>query len=296
MCRSKAALTAALLSTQFVTAPSEAQESRGQLSIAYQTIHIDGFQSSIGKLPIGTADTESIDVEVNFELNDRWRLTAGVPLIRKRYRGPAPHVPAALDPPRDDEFIDDGSYHTELQDLRVGLHYLLQTERVMIEPFFLISVPASDYPFFAHAAVGQNLDRLEIGTVFFYTPPLSDVYVRGTPAYQFVEKTLGVSINHWRLDLEVGYFFTPKLTGRLFVMIKEGNGLVFPDDFPPPRTGELWHQHDRLVRHNYRNAGIGVDYALNERIGLSFSAMTMIHGEQVHDMRNTLTVGMTRSF
>lgn len=279
-----------------ISASGFAQESRGHVSLSYQNIRIDGFQSSIGKLPIGETDTHSLAVEVDFELNDRWRLSAGLPLIRKRYRGPGPHVPVALVPPSNDEFIDDGSYHTEFQDLHVGLHYVLRSDDVTLEPFIAFGIPASDYPFFGHAAVGQNLDRLELGSLLAFSPALSDFYFRAIPAYQFVEETLGVNIDHWKLDLEVGYFFTPRIAGRLFVMFKDGDGLVFPDDFPPPRTDERWHQHDRMVKHNYRNAGIGADYAVNEQLSLSLSVMTMIHAEQVHDMRHTLTVGMTRAF
>ncbi len=287
-----------LILASLLTAAGMAGESagHGQVSIDYQYIHIDGFRSSVGTGNIGTTDTHAVNLEVHYSLNDKWSISAGIPLITKRYRGGVPHDPAAISPAPDAEFIDDGDYHTEFQDWHFGVRYLAHSGRLSIEPFAALGVPSHDYPFFAHAAVGQNLWKLEIGASFTYLPPLSDFYIRLDPGYVFVEETLGVNIDHWRIHTELGYYLRQNLTVRGFAIIKEGNGLDFPEDFPPPRNDEFWYNHDRMVRHNFINAGIGLDWAINRDYVVSFSAMKMVHAEQVHKMDRAFTLGVTRGF
>ena len=269
----------------------------GYFAATYQFIHTDGFQASTGELPAGTTDTHVLNLDFGYHLTDKWFATLGIPLIRKRYQGGSPHDPSQLDPPRDSEFIDDGSYHTNFQDWYLKLSYLAWNDRSWrIEPFAALGVPSNDYPFFAASAVGQNLTEFEIGADVNYTPAISDAWYRVELAYVFVEKTLGVSVNHWLVNAEAGYFFSPRWSGRLFMLLKKGDGLDFPDDFPPPRTGEQWYQHDRLVKHNYLNVGAGINWFINERYSLNFSALKTVDADQVFPVEYAYTVGMAYSF
>lgn len=65
------------------------------------------------------------------------------------------------------------------------------------------------------------------------------------------------------------------MSGRIFFLLKDGNGLDFPDDFPTPRTDERWYQHDRMVKHNYMNVGVGLDRGINEKYSLSSATMAL---------------------
>jgi hypothetical protein len=269
----------------------------GHISVGYQYISVDGFKASTGTLEIGTTDTHSLFFELDYNVTDRLSLNAGLPLIRKRYQGPFPHSVAGLDPPNDTApFIDGGRYRTEWQDFRFGARYLARSGPLQIEPYITVEVPSNDYPFYANAAVGQNVNKLDLGADFIYVPPISDAFYGLEIGYVFVEETLGVNIDHWRVNASAGYFFGPRLSGRVFLLLKKGNGLVFPDDFPTPRTDERWYQHDRMVRHNYMNVGVGLDWALNEKYALSTSVMTMTWAEQVHIMDYAAGVTLTRSF
>ena len=107
---------------------------------------------------------------------------------------------------------------------------------------------------------------------------------------------IGQSISHWRLSLTGGYQFRNGLSARVFLMGKEGDGLEFPDDFPPPRDTDLWYKHDRLVKHSYVNAGVGLDVKLSPVYGLSISVMRMIHADQVHIMKYAASVTVSRNF
>lgn len=286
----------------YCSGPAHADESsragHGQVTISYQRIHVDGFEADSGKIPIGSVDTHALNVELEYHLTDRWTVGAGIPFIRERYKGGFPHDPLALDPPRTDvENIDQGDWNQGFQDFHLALRYLAKaTGRLRIEPYLVAGLPSNDYPFFGHAAIGQNLWRVEPGAAFTYIPPISDAYYRLVLGYSFVEETLGVSIDHWNIRAEAGYFFNQRLSGRIFVLHKDGDGLVFPDDFPPPRTDERWYQHDRMIRHNFTNVGIGIDWSMNDRYRLSSSVLTMTRAEQVHTVDYAFTVGLGYSF
>ncbi len=70
----------------------------------------------------------------------------------------------------------------------------------------------------------------------------------------------------------------------------------WPEDFPQPRNTDLWCKHDRLLRHNYVNAGIGVDWRFDRKQSLSFAIMHMIEAEQVHIMDIAASLTFARSF
>jgi hypothetical protein len=294
--RACAAALSFVIPISVVSAAEESRKGHGQFSVAYQYISVDGYESSIGEIDIGTTDTHTLFFDVDYYLTDRWSIEVGLPVIRKRYTGTFPHSVSGLDPPNNTApFIDDGQYRTEFQDLILGVRYLALEGWLSIEPFMRLGVPSSDYPFYAHAAVGQNVNRLDVGVDFTYIPPLSDAFFRLGVSHVFVEETLGVSIDHWRLNGDAGYIFAPGLSGRVFFMLKSGDGLTFPDDFPS-RTDERWYQHDRLVKHNYMNVGLGLDWALDENYSLSASVMTMTWAEQVHIVDYSTSVSLTRSF
>lgn len=292
----RSALLICLLLTSLPPTLCAAEVERGYFAASYQYIRTDGFEATTGKLDVGTTDTHSLNLEFGYHFAERWAVAVGIPLIRKRYRGPVPHDPRLLDPPRDSQFIDDGRYHTDFQDWFFKLSYLAREGVLRIEPFAALGVPSNDYPFFGASAVGQNLNKLDVGAEFTYTPPISDAWYRLDLSYVFVEETLGVNIDHWRIHAEAGYFFSPRWSGRIFVLAKEGNGLNFPDNFPPPRTGERWYQHDRMVKHNYVNAGVGVGWMFDPRYRLSISALTTVHGDQVFPVDYAFTIGISRSF
>jgi len=276
----------------------DSPEDRFHFYVGYQFISVDGYQATAGKVDIGDIDTHTIDVEIEYDLGERWTLIGSLPWVRKRYRGPFPHEPLTIIPPRtDSEFIDDGSYHSSFMDFHLGAKYLAKSAPAYtISPFVFFGTPSNDYTFFGNAAVGQQLDRLEVGTEVAFRPHFNNFYFQWAISHVFVEETLGVSVDHWKFDTTVGYFVNPNLSVRLFVMVKEGDGLAFPDDFPLPRNDESWFQHDRTIRHNYANAGLGVDWQFNGQNVVSLSVMKMIHADQVHTIDHAMTMGFSRSF
>lgn len=292
-------LVFAVLCFQSVTveATEESRAGSGSIALSYQFQTADSLQSTQGEIYIGPVDSHTLNLQLTYFLTDRWTVVAGIPYVRRRYIGDLQHDPLKLDPPRPDvENVDQGDWNSAFQDFFAGLSYLAYNSRTFeVEPHLFVGIPSHGYPFFGNAAVGQNQKRLEIGSSFRYAPGLSDAYYGIDISYAFVEQVLGNNVNHWRINAEAGYFFTPRFAGRAFALVKEGNGLDFPDDFPS-RTDENWYQHDRTVKHNYVIAGLGFDWAMSGDYHVSTSLMTMTHAYIIHVMDYAVDITLSRAF
>ncbi len=290
-----------LLTLSVNAAEAESRKGSGQVVLTYQFNSTDGFESSIGELPIGSIDTHVMNIELQYALTDRLTIIAGLPYVRKRYNnGPLPHDPMLLVPPRPYiENVDLGDWNTGFQDFNIGAKYRLIEGAFSVSPFAYLGVPSNEYPFYGNAAIGQQLTRLQLGSSLMWYPGLSNAYYSADIGYVFVEETLGVSVNYWNIRAEAGYQFTPRLTGRLFGLWKKGSGNSVPDNypgFPTQLTDELWYQHDRMLKHNYMNIGIGIDWALNDNYSISSNYMEMIWEDQVNILEYAFTLSLARSF
>ncbi len=266
----------------------------GAFTLSYQYFDAEEFHFEGEALFIGDLRTESLLLELEYALTARWTVHAALPLMRARYRGPDQvHVPATMEPPNDTApYVDDGEYHGGLQDWRFGVHYLVATDPVRFEPYLNVFVPTHDYPHFGWAVIGQNLWKVELGTELLWFPPWSDAWGRTSLSHVFVEETLGQSVDHWILNVEAGYFWTPAVATSAFVEIKRGDGTV---DFPS-MTDERWYQHDRMSEHEYEIAGVGVDWALGDRYLVSLSTFRSFGGNTVTLIDTAVTVGVTTFF
>jgi hypothetical protein len=281
-----------------IAADEESRAGSAVVSVSYQYQTADSIQVTTGEVYIGPVDTHSINLDVAYFLTDRWTLHAGIPYIRRRYQGTNQHDPLLLDPPRPYiENVDQGDWNSSFQDFFFGASYLaFDSPTFTIEPHVFLGLPSHDYPFFGNAAVGQNQSRIEIGSSFTFSPGLSDAYYGLNISYAFVEQVLNTNINHLRINAEAGYFFTPRLNGRAFVLVKEGQGLDFPDDFPGAPADEQWYQHDRLVKHNYVIVGIGADWVVSDKYEVSAALMKMTHAEMIHVMDYSFDITVSRAF
>jgi len=270
---------------------------RGSYGISYQYIRESDVATNAGDIDIGTSDTHAILFDLEFAINEKWELYAGLPYVTKRYNGDSPHDPGSLDAHTTDEpFIDDGRFHSDFQDLVFGFRYLLPVSSVDIRPFIGAGVPTSDYPIFAHAAVGQNLQRLDLGAKIEYQPPFSNFFFSFVLTRAFVEQVADVNVDYWRFDGEIGYFINPRLAVRGYFLTRQGNGLQFPDDFPPPRNDLHWYEHEGVLAREYAIVGMGVDWSLSERNMISTSLLKSVHAKFIHQIDYGLTVRLTRGF
>jgi len=273
---------------------SDARAGHGNASITYQHVHVDGGNAAGVNLDSGKADTHGFNFDIDLALTDRLTASFSIPFIIKRYQGPRPHNPAFIAPPQNSKFLDDGTYHGAFQDFSFGMRYLLVDGPLSVEPFVTIGVPSHDYTYFAASAVGQNLNRYQVGAAFSYAPPLDDYFASLSASRVFVERTLGRDIDHWRVDAEVGYFLTGNFAVRGFALVKQGGGMT-AFDFPS-RTDLLWYHHDQLLKHNFVNAGGGFIWSFDESRSLSVSAMRMIRARDIQRMRYAISVEISQAF
>lgn len=273
----------------------------GSVRLEYQYIRTGNFVGDIGTLDIGWTDAHSLTLSLDYAISDKWSLTASLPFIKKRHRGNLPHNPQTdftnYSPP-DLRLIDDGNYHSDFQDLYVGARYRAKTDgRLTIEPHIAYGFPTNDYQVYAHAAVGRNRWHIPIGASFSYRPYFSDFYFDWDISYVFVEKTLGVDISHWLASASVGYFMTPSLVPNVFVLAKKGfKGLDSSFYGPQNFDSAEWFYHDRMIKHNFVSGGVGLNWIVNDRYVMSFSAFKMIDPDQVNEVDFSGTIGITRYF
>jgi hypothetical protein len=313
-------LLASFLAVTFVSAASGQEPSAGDASIRleYQTIRTGAFIANGESLDYWTTDTHAAVLSGDFAITNRWTIFAALPYVRKRFNsevpwGGDPHNPN--DPywvdfvPPDKRFWDDGEYHNAFQDFSIGASYRIAKGPWTLGPYISYGVPASDYPFFAKAAIGLNLWTIPVGTTFSYVPYFSDWHFDGNVAYVFSEKPLGANVDYWLAHLSAGYWFKANLSVDVFLSLKyvrEGISLLSPQfinddaDFPPVYPDDFdteeWWQHDRLIGNRNLNLGIGVDYFFSPEWKMSGSAYQSVWTEETTEVDAAFTLGITRFF
>lgn len=278
------------------------------IRVEYQFIHTGALDTGIGPLDIGETDAHVVLLSGVYALNERWKVYATLPYVQKRHKGPGVHDPTLdffqYEPP-DLRLIDDGDYHGGFQDFHVGMQYLALDGPVSISPFISYGVPVSDYPFYGNAAIGKQLWEIPVGVSVEFVPYFSDWYFQADLAYVFSEEAQGVDLDYWLLYLSASYYITPRFVPRVFLTRRNApDALRFPEDFTDDLTfstfedfdNEFWYQHDRTLRHNYVNLGMGFDYIVDDRYSLSATWFQTIDPEDVAEVEYAVTFALTRRF
>lgn len=290
-------------------------EGSGSVRVELQYIKSGKFHDDTQEFDYWSTDTQVLMLSMDYSFNDRWTVFASLPYVNKRFQsevewGGDPHNPN--DPwwidfvPPDKRFLDDGHYHGGLQDLSVGVSYRALSGPLTISPYIAHGFAVSDYPFYAKAAIGNNLWTIPVGATFSYVPYFSDWFFNGNLAYVFSEKPLGVNVDYWLVHLSAGYWFSQNLSVNTFAGLKyvrEGYKMPwsFTDDpnygnYPDEFDTEEWWNHDRLIGFRSLNVGLGVDYFVNPIYKVSATAFTGVWAEQSNEVDYALTVGLTRFF
>lgn len=294
----------------------EQQRGDASLRLEYQFIRTGTFYSGSEEFDYWTTDTQVALISGDYALNDRWSVFATLPYVRKRFNsevswGGDPHNPndaywVDFVPP-DKRFWDDGDYHGAFQDFSIGVSYSVQKGPWTLSPFISYGIPATDYPFFAKAAIGKNLWTVPIGMSFSFVPYFSDWHFDGNVAYVFSEKPLGYDVDYWLAHLSAGYWFRANLSVNAFLSLKYGNGISifspdflveggdpfnYPDDWA---TREWWH-HDRLIGNENVNLGLGVDYFFSPEWKVSGSGYQSIETDESGEVDFAFTLAFTRFF
>lgn len=200
-------------------------------------------------------------------------VSGSLPFIRSKYSGEFPENPD----------IDDGNYHSGLQDLSLAARYMLNVERFAVTPLFSAAIPTHDYETFGHTSLGRNIVELRPGIAVGRTlfPLIPSGYFHASYVYTFTEEIEGVGTDRSNLDLALGYFVTRAVGASVSGGLQIGHeGLDWVHDIHD--EGDL-HAHDRLAKASWFRLSGSVSYALVENLTVSLSAGTTLWGENTHD-------------
>jgi len=270
-------------------------EGRGEMALTYQYQRAQNLVSEDFTIASAPITTHLLDFAVSYRINERWTVAAGLPLISREWKGGPSHNPLNIVPPQyDSEFVDDGHFHTFFQDLRIGAAYLLVEQPVSLEVHLEYGIPASDYPFFAASAVGRHVQTIEAGATASYRPPFLPWYFSLRTGYVMTDPVLGIDTDAMRVTADATRFMNERIALNAFLTSKNGKG-ISPQP-TPDFTSELWYRHDQVIRHNYANVGVGVNWALGDRSVLNFTLLKMVHAEDIFELRDALSVTLSRPF
>jgi hypothetical protein len=280
------------------------------LTFSYQNLLATGHLDLNGDRMEGDSGHDptqghGVVIDAEFGVNDRLAVSGSIPFITSRYEGTHPHLVRGIGPPQE---WDDGEYHATFQDFRIGVRYNVVRRPVAATPFFEFVLPSHHYPSNAHAAVGKDLRAYIVGGAVggFLDAWLPRMYFHTVASHAWVQEAVGLRPNRSRVEGELGYFITPRLSVRFlesYQFTHDGIDLI---SFTPmtqgivhstgePIAGEYRANHDRLQRSNYLTFGGGVAFALNDSLGIVVDFAKMAWGENVHPLR-AITVGVNTRF
>jgi hypothetical protein len=283
----------------------------GNLTISYQNLFARGHWDLNGDRMEGDSGHDptqghAVIMEAEYGLSSRLALTGSLPYIASRYEGTHPHLIGGV--PGQVQEWDNGQYHGTFQDFHVGARYNITRHPFAMTPFVDVVIPSHHYPSTAHAAVGKDLRTYIVGGSVggFLDALLPRMFFQATVSYAVVQELVDIRPNRSRVEGELGYFVTPRLSVRFLESYQ-----VTHDGFDllsfTPMTDALFHgtdihippeyrrYHDRLQASNYLSLGGGVSFALNDSLEVFADAAQMVWGESVHPLRG-ITVGVNTHF
>ncbi|HEY3122534.1 MAG TPA: hypothetical protein VGK70_00555 [Thermoanaerobaculia bacterium] len=245
----------------------------------------------------GHMRSQTVVAEVGYAVTDRFALSAGLPFTEaKWYRA------GGIGNPHDPK-IDDGNYHSTFQDYRVEALYQVVRSPVVLTPFVAVVIPSHDYQYFAHSAVGRDLQEYLLGVNFGGRLDrfLPGAYVQAKYTYAFVERVLGIHHDRSNGALELGYFVTPSLGARFLASgFYPHGGLVFrsPADFQGPTnaTNPVFLHHDQIGHDSGLSLGGGLSYALTGSVDLYATYVQQVQGRGGHKIDHGLSFGVSYGF
>jgi len=282
-------------------------QGEGTVSLLYQDTGVKYHYFTTTPYDRGHIEGSTVLADVTYGVTDKFAVTIGIPWVASKYNGLLPHplasdVLAGVSPARPNP-IDDGTYHSTFQDFRFDVRYNITRKAVVLTPFVGSIVPSHDYTYFAHSAAGRDLNELQVGIL---ASKLLDalapgLFVQGRYSYGFIQQVLDMSHNQSNMDLEVGYFVTPRLrvlalsTGQVThggIDLDPPACQLCPASLPPL----LLLHHDQITRDNFVNLGGGVAYTLNERLDLFGSMLHTVYARNVHAIDYGVSVGVSLGF
>jgi hypothetical protein len=279
----------------------------GTFTTSFSYLSSEGHLGNVGqKEPEAAALSQSALFEVEYGLTDKLAISASLPVISIRYNSNNP-PPAFLKGLFDQAkqsipagsynhgFLDDGSYHSSLQDFYIDARYNVSMRPLVFTPFVGLLIPSRDYAYVGEASPGRNLKEFRFGANVArrLDPFLRRGYAQSQIGFAIPEKAMNIRTNRMNIISEFGYNF-----GRRFAARGVGswqhtfNGITSLAELTSPLL-EL--THERLLKANYWHVGGGFSYAVNSKTEISADYIAMVSGQVTHYGKG-FSIGVSRSF
>lgn len=269
--------------------------------IEYQYTRVSEYETATETIDFGQNDTHVLVLSGVWSINERWKIWGSLPYVQKRQETNTfgvhnPNVDFVDFMPPDLRVVDDGEYHGGFQDFTAGVRYLALDGPFSISPFVSYGVPTANYPIYGAAIRGRGVRELHLGASMEFIPYFSDWIFRADIAYSVSEKVQGVDLNYWWAHLSAGYFVTPRFVPWVFVKTRYAPNALSSDFVSENYDSEVGWHHDQTLKHNFVDAGIGVDYLISNRWDIAAKYYTTIDAEDVLKIDYAITFALTRRF
>jgi hypothetical protein len=244
-----------------------------------------------------TLDAAMLDVDYSF--TDRLAIRVGLPFIEGKYSGNQPHL-QVLGQPQTAVALDNGNYHGGLQDLRFDVRYNVSRKKLMVTPFFMVSVPSHAYATLGHAAIGTDQREYRVGVNFGRQlgPWLPKAFVQGRYGFGMLQEVDHIALKRSYLESQLGYLVSHRLSLQGSMVANHShNGIDFINGLYPNNLPEdQYLNHDRISRVNLLDVGASTTYSVTRKTNLFVGWGRSITGTNTHLRAIVLTVGVTQNF
>jgi len=283
------------------------EKGTGDFSTSYNYLSSEGHLGvNGGREPEAAALAQNALFEVDYGITDRLALTVFLPIVTIRYNdtNPPPQFLRELFDQAKQTigsgvyshgFLDDGNYHTSLQDFHIDARYNVALHPLVVTPFIALVIPSHDYAYVGEASPGRNLKEFQFGANIGrqLNPFLRKAYFQSRIAFTIPEEAMNIRTNRMNIDSELGYSFTRRFAVRgIGSWQYTFSGISSLDQLTTP---ELALTHERLLRNRYWHAGAGVSFALDSKTEVSADYISFVSGRVTH-YGKSLSIGISRSF
>jgi hypothetical protein len=266
---------------------------KGETTLEW-TVEVSEFYGHLltngDRVAIGATASRTLLFEMDHSFSDRLAVRMGIPLVATRNG----HDPS---PVAGHSGIDDGHYHSTLQDFRITVRYNLRREPLVVTPFVGAMVPSHHYETRAEAAPGRDLLQGIVGVDLgrLLTPFAPDLYVHAEAYYAFVERSVGISTNRTEGSVAVGWFATPALVVSALGGFRETHGgITITELLDGELSDEQFLGHDRLLDEDQRRVGLSVGYQIAPTWSVDGTWLTVVSGSDTH-YGDTFILGVRHS-
>lgn len=286
---------------QDVSVPSKGN---GSFAIAYQQVLVAQRTDDRGRAEnLGRVTYRTTHLNWDYGFADRWAVSVGLPYGSNRYTGAdSGHDPSIFQDPHGQHFIDDGNFGGGWKDWSVAVRYQWRVAPLLVTPYLKYSFPSHDYQYYGESALGLHQSELQLGvTAGGRLPaPWQNVYLVGSAAYFHMQEKGGRRVNHSTVNIDLGYFFSPRLSGQVGLARRRTyNGLDFPAAIFNPdgslNEDNLFH-HDTIRNISFTEVHLGLSYQLNDRLTLTSDLGRTAHGANANLIKSAVSIGISRSF